>query len=203
MILPKASVASESYIGLVEAGVGVIPAGGGLKELVARVISGPMRTPHTDPLPLVQKVLETVAMAKVSTSAAEAAELGFLDENDRIVMHRDHLLYEAKQDVLRMAAKGYVPPARQPLYAGGRDVLAALHMAVWSLEQAGWASPHDGLVARQVAQAISGGDASEPQWLDEDHFLALERQGFVDLIATEKTQARVEHMLKTGKPLRN
>ncbi len=195
--------AAESYIGLVEIGVGLLPAGGGLKELVRRVISPVMAVKEADPLPLAQKILETVAMAKVSTSAAEAGEAGFLIPGDRVVMNRDHLLWEAKQEALAMASEGWKPPAPARLYAGGRDLYAALQVAVWSLEQAGYASAHDAHIARKIAYVLTGGDSSAPQWLDEDVFLRLEREAFAELCSTEKTQERIAHMLKTGKPLRN
>lgn len=199
----KAVVAAESYVGLVEVGVGIVPGGGGLKELVRRVLSPAMRTKDADPLPLAQKIFETVAMAKVSTSAGEAHELGFFRPRDRVVMNRDHLLFEARQEVLGMVADGYTPPAPRQLYAGGRDLLAALKLGAWSLVQAGWASPHDAAIAERVARVITGGDVSAPQWLDEQWFLDLEREGLVALLQTEKSQARVAHMLETGKPLRN
>lgn len=194
---------AESYIGLVESGVGLLPAGGGLRELVRRVISPIMGQPHGDPLPVAQKLLETVAMAKVSGSAEEGRELGFLSQRDRVVMSREELIYEAKQEALTMAADGYTAPLPAKLYAGGRDLFAALKVAVWSLQQAGYASEHDALVAEKVAFVLAGGDASSPGWVDEDHFLALERHAFLELIQSEKTQARIEHMLTTGKPLRN
>ena len=118
-------------------------------------------------------------------------------------MHRDHLLYEAKQEVLSMVSDGYLPPPPAPLYAGGRDLFAALKMIPWSMRQAGYASEHDALVAEKIAFVISGGDLSSPRWASEDYFLSLEREAFVELVATEKTQARIRHMLETGKPLRN
>jgi 3-hydroxyacyl-CoA dehydrogenase len=195
--------AAESYFGLVEAGVGLLPAGGGLKELVRRHLNPVMAPPEGDPLPVAQKLLELVAMAKVSGSAAEARELGFLGPNDRIVMNRDFLLAEACQEVLTMAADGYVTPAPGLLWAGGRDLLAVFEIAVWSLAQAGFASPHDALIARNVGKVLAGGDASASSWLPEEHFLRLEREGFVALVKTEKTQARMKAMLETGKPLRN
>ena len=194
---------AESYIGLVEAGVGLIPAGGGLKELVRRAVSTVAEKQHGDPLAAANHLLETVAMAKVSTSAAEASELGFLDPRDRIIMHRDHLLYEAKQEVLSMMSDGYLPPPPARIWAGGRDLFAALKIAVWSLAQAGWASEHDALVAEKIAWILAGGDLSTPQWVDEGYFLELEREAFAELVSTEKTQARIRHMLETGKPLRN
>lgn len=199
----RAVAAAESYIGLVEIGVGLVPAGGGLKELVQRVITASLDIEHADPLPAAQQILQAVGAAKVSTSAAEAREIGFLSGNDRIVMNRDHLLFEAKQEVLSMVANGYAAPDRRPLHAGGRDLFAALKLAVWSLAQAGWATEHDALIASKIALILAGGDASGESWQDEDWFLGLEREAFVELLKTEKTQARIQHMLETGKPLRN
>lgn len=195
--------AAESYLGMVEAGAGLLPAGGGLKEMVLRRLSPPMENPENDPLPLAREILETIGMAKTSTSAAEAAGLGFLGAHDRVAMNRDHLLYEARAEVLAMVAASWTPPPRARLYAGGRDLFAALKIGVWSLRQAGFASDHDALVAEKIAWVIAGGDLSAAEWVDEDYFLALERQGFAELAVTEKTQARIRHLLETGKPLRN
>jgi 3-hydroxyacyl-CoA dehydrogenase len=181
----------------------LVPGGGGLKELVRRVISPVAAQEQGDPLAAANRLLQMVGMAKTSTSAAEAREMGFLGSRDRVVMHRDHLLSEAKQEVLSMVADGYLPPPPAKLWAGGRDLLAALDIAVWSLAQGGWASEHDALVARKIAWILAGGDLSSPQWVDEDYFLALERDAFAELVATQKTQARIRHMLETGKPLRN
>ncbi len=194
--------ASESYFGQVEIGVGLLPAGGGMKELNRRLLS-PAARGGGDPLPAAQKIFETVTMAKVSTSAAEAAGFGFLGTEDRVVMNRDHLLHEAKHEVQAMLSEGWVAPVEGTLYAGGRDLLAALKVVIWSLVQAGWASPHDALVAEKTAYVLTGGDASAAQWLPEEHFLRLEREAFAELVATEKTQERIRHMLETGKPLRN
>lgn len=196
-------IAAESYVGLVEVGVGLLPAGGGLMELVRRHVNPAVALPEGDPLPAAGKILETVAMAKTSTSAAEARELGFLTPQDRIVMNRDYLLSEACQEVLTLVADGYLPPAPAQIYAGGRDLLAALKIAVWSLQQAGWASAHDALIAGKIAAILAGGDGSSPTRLSEEHFLRLEREGFVELVKTEKTQARMKFMLENGKPLRN
>lgn len=194
---------AESYIGLVEPGVGLIPAAGGVTTLVQRILSKAMQIEHTDPLPPAQQILETIGLAKVSASAAESLDLGFLTATDRIVMNRDHLLYEAKQEVLVMAAEGYVPPVRPQLYAGGRDLYAALKMGVWLMQQSGYITGHDALVGDKLAYIIAGGDLSAPQWVDESYFLDLEREAFLALAQTEKSQARMWHMLKEGKPLRN
>jgi 3-hydroxyacyl-CoA dehydrogenase len=194
---------AESYIGLVETGVGLIPAAGGVTEFVRRQLSPAMRVNHTDPLPLAQQILQTIGFAKVGASAAESRVLGFLTGQDRVVMNRDQLLYEGKQEVLAMAAQGYTPPPATDLFAGGRDLLAALKAGLWQLRQAGQISGHDALVGGKLAWIIAGGDLSAPQWLPEEHFLALELEAFIELATTEKTQARIRHMLDTGKPLRN
>jgi 3-hydroxyacyl-CoA dehydrogenase len=194
---------AESYIGLVEPGVGLVPASGGVALLVRRILSAGMQVEHSDPLPLAQKIFETIGLAKVGLSAAESRDLGFLGPNDRIVMNRDQLLYEAKQEVLNMVTEGYVPAAPAPLYAGGRDLKAALTMGVWLMQQAGYLSEHDTVIGDKLAHIIAGGDLSGAQWVDEQYFLDLERKAFLDLAATEKSQARMWHMLQTGKPLRN
>ncbi|RMH18222.1 MAG: 3-hydroxyacyl-CoA dehydrogenase/enoyl-CoA hydratase family protein [Acidobacteria bacterium] len=199
----RAVLAAESYLGLVEAGVGLLPAGGGLKELVRRLLVPAMQTAENDPLPAARRILELAATARVSSSAAEAREMGFLGPQDRIVMNRDHLLHEARREVLQMVADGYAPPPPAPLYAGGRDLYAALKIAVWSLEQAGYASAHDALIGDRIAYVVAGGDLSAPRWVDESWFLTLERRAFLELIQTDKTQARIQHMLATGKALRN
>jgi 3-hydroxyacyl-CoA dehydrogenase len=194
---------AESYIGLVEFGVGLIPAGGGVKEMVRRIISPAMQVKNTDPLPLAQQILEVIGLAKVSGSAAESRELGFLGPTDRIVMNRDQLLYEAKQEVLTLTTQGYTPPVPAKLYAGGRDLYAALKLRVWTMQQGSYISEHDALIGDKLAFVIAGGDLSASQWVAESYFLDLERQAFVDLIRTEKTQARMWHMLQTGQSLRN
>jgi 3-hydroxyacyl-CoA dehydrogenase len=194
---------AESYIGLVEPGLGLVPAAGGVAALVRRILSAGMQVEHSDPLPLAQNVLETIGLAKVGLSAAESRRLGYLEPSDRIVMNRDHLLYKAKQEVLNMIASGYVPAVPAKLYAGGRDLKAALNLGVWLQEQAGYISQHDALVGDKLAHIIAGGDLSGAQWVEEQFFLDLERQAFLDLVATEKSQARLWHMLQTGKPLRN
>jgi len=197
--------ASETYMGLVEVGVGLIPGAGGCKELVRRVVSPEMKkTPGADPLPYVQRALETIGTAKVSSSAEEARALGFLSEADRIVMNRDHLLYEAKAEVLAMHAAGYVPPTREHnCYAAGRDVRAALKTAIFGMQQGGYMSEYDATISNQLAHVLCGGALSSGQWLDEQYFLDLERAVFVELAKQPKTHERIKAMLETGKPLRN
>jgi 3-hydroxyacyl-CoA dehydrogenase len=193
----------ESYIGLVETAVGLVPAGGGCKELVRRLVSPAMRVPEAPPLPFVQRVFETIALAKVATSAVEARELGYLAEGDRIVLNPDHLLAEAKWEVLELAP-GYKPPAREAsVFAAGLPTLAALELGVRTQQWGGYASEHDGVIATRLARVLCGGELSAPQWVSEEHLLELEREAFVELLRTEKTMERIQAMLTTRKPLRN
>ncbi len=196
--------AAETYMGLVEVGVGLIPAGGGCKELIRRILSPAMKTQNADPLPFLQRVFETIALAKVSTSAEESRQMGFMTEADRVVMNRDHLLAEAKKMVLQLADNGYHPPVRgKNCYAAGRDALAALRLAVYQMHEGGYASDHDAKIANKLAYVLCGGELSSPQWVDEQYILDLEREAFLSLCGEPKTLERIWHMLQTGKPLRN
>jgi|Deesub1362A_J573_1020465.scaffolds.fasta_scaffold04971_1 3-hydroxyacyl-CoA dehydrogenase len=195
--------AAETFIGLVEMGVGVIPAGTGCKEMLRRVVNPVMRVRNADPVSVMQKVFEQIAMAKVATGAWEGFEFGFFQPGDRIIMKKEHLLAEAKRSALAMVAEGYRPPPTERIYAAGRDVLGALRAAVWSLREAGWATEHDAVIANKLAWVLCGGDLSEATWVPEEHILDLERQAFVELCRTEKTQERLAYMLEHNKPLRN
>jgi 3-hydroxyacyl-CoA dehydrogenase len=197
--------AAESYIGLVEAGVGLVPATGGCKELVRRVLSPVAKSsPKADMFPILRQIHETIAMGKVSTSAEEARQWGFLTPADRVVMNRDHLLHEAKREVLEMAESGYRSPARgKEIWATGANGLAAVEVMVWGMKEAGYASEHDALVANKSAYVLSGGKLTKPQWVDPQYILDLEREAFMSLLGEQKTIDRIRHMLKTGKPLRN
>jgi 3-hydroxyacyl-CoA dehydrogenase len=204
MAATRIVAAAETYMGLVEVGVGLIPGAGGCKELVRRVVNPEMkRTPAADPLPFVQNVLLTIGSAKVSSSAEEARTFGFLSGSDRVVMNRDHLLFEAKQEVLDLAAAGYAARAPEVCFAAGRDVLAGLKAAIYVMQQGGYMSEYDALISRKLAHVLCGGELSSPQWMPEQYFLDLERAAFVDLLAQPKTGERIRHMLETGKPLRN
>jgi len=196
--------AGDLFMGLVEVGVGLIPGGGGCKELVRRVVSPVVaRAPETDPLPLLLHIFQMVAQAKITSSALEAKEWGFLDASDHIVMNRDHLLYDAKQMVLNRYHMGYVPPVSEKIYAVGKRGFEALHATVLGMRKAGFISDHDVTVATHLARVFSGGQAFSPRWVNEQHFLDLEKEAFISLCGEPKTQARIEHMLKTNKPLRN
>ena len=197
--------ASETYMGLVEVGVGLIPGAGGCKEFVRRIVSPPQKqAPNSDAVPFLQTVLGTLGTAKVSSSAEEARSLGFLTIADRVVMNRDHLLHEAKQEVLVLAAESYTPPVRdRNCFAAGRDARAALLAAIYNLQQGGYATEYDAYVSGRLAYILCGGNLSSAQWVDEQFLLDLEREVFVELCAQPKTQERIQHMLTTGKPLRN
>lgn len=199
----EAVAAHESYIGLVEFGVGLIPAGGGVKEILRRRVNPVMRASNADVLPVMQEVFEQIALAKVATSAWEAKELGYLADTDTIVMASEHRLAKAKQRALQLVAAGTRPPEDEKVYAAGRDVYYALQMGIKSLEWGRYASEHDALVAKKLAYALCGGDLSAGTWVDAQYILDLEREAFKSLLGEEKTRARMMHMLQTGKPLRN
>ena len=196
--------ALETYVGLVEVGVGIVPAGGGCKELLRRIVAPAVRAaPDAPALPFVQRVFETIGLAKVATSAVEARELGFLEEHDVVTLDADHQLAAAKQEVLDLA-DAYTPPAREAsVYAAGLPVLAALEMGVQTLQWAGQASEHDGVVARQLARVLCGGELSLGQWVSEQHILDLEREAFLALLKEPRTMERVQGFLMTGKVIRN
>jgi 3-hydroxyacyl-CoA dehydrogenase len=196
--------AGETYMGLVEVGVGLIPAGGGTKEMVRRLVSPPLHAaPNTPPLPFLQKAFEQIALAKTATSALEAKEMAFLTENDRIVMNADHLISAAKREALDLA-DGYTPPEHaNNVYAAGRTARAALEMGVKTMQWAHYASEYDGVIAGHVARILTGGNLSLPQWVPEEYLLNLEKRAFLGLLKQEKTHERIEALLKTGKPMRN
>jgi 3-hydroxyacyl-CoA dehydrogenase len=193
----------ELYAGLVELGVGLIPGSCGVKEYVRRIVNPAIAAhPNADVLPHLQKVFEQIALAKVSGSAKEARDMGILQPADRIVMNRDHLLGEAKREALHMA-DGYQPTPPGKVWAAGRDAYAALLLGVEGLLEGRQATEHDAYIARRLAFALTGGAISEPGWVDEQVFLDLEREVFLELVQTPKTLERMAHMLQTNKPLRN
>jgi 3-hydroxyacyl-CoA dehydrogenase len=192
---------AEVYVGLVEAGVGLIPGGGGTTEMLARFTE--QLLPNEDPFSAVRKAFEQIALAKTSTSALEARDLGYLKPSDGITFNRDRLLSDAKQKVLELA-RGYVQPQpRQEIIAMGESAIANLKVAVHGLQLSRQASEHDGVIALQLAKILAGGTANRTMKLPEQHFLDLEREAFLYLVGTRKTQERIAHTLKTGKPLRN
>ncbi|HEX9617477.1 MAG TPA: 3-hydroxyacyl-CoA dehydrogenase/enoyl-CoA hydratase family protein [Anaerolineales bacterium] len=194
---------AELYTGMVEMGQGVIPAGGGTKEIVRRILNPPMRTQNVDALPFLQRIFEQIGMAKVATSAEEARQLGILGPCDRVVLNRSHLLAEAKNEVLNMVKTGFAPPLPEKLYAAGRDGLAALQVGIYMYKEGKYITEHEAVVASKLANVMTGGDLSRPAWMDEQYFLDLEREAFLSLCGEEKTQQRMWHFLQHGKMLRN
>ena len=192
---------AELYMGLVEVGVGLVPGWGGHKELLLR-LQQPRKGVPNGPMPALMTAFETISTAKVSRSAEEARDNGFLRPTDGISMNRDRLLADAKARVLALA-ENYVPPAPPKFRLPGATAAAAFTLAVNDLQRQGKASAHDATVAAVVGRVLSGGDADLQDEIEEDKLLEIERQGFVSLIRTPKTLARIEHMLETGKPLRN
>nr|MCU0511820.1 enoyl-CoA hydratase-related protein [Anaerolineae bacterium] len=192
---------AELYMGLVEFGVGLVPAGGGCKELARRLIN-PVAEAGADILPPLQKAFENIALARVSESAHQARELGFLAAADKIVMNRAHLLGEARALALALAA-AYVPRQPEKVYAAGRDAYAALMVGIAGFKESGMASAYDGVIAQHIARILTGGAPAQPQFVEQKTFLALERKAFMELAMQEKTQQRVMHMLQHNKPLRN
>ena len=197
----RAVATHESYIGLVEVGVGLLPAGGGCKEFAMRAVAD---AKGGDTSAFIQKYFRAMAMAEVSRSAEHARDIGYLRATDKVVMNRFELLEIAKAEVRALAAAGYRPPLRQmAIPAAGRSVIATIRTVLENMLAGGHISQHDYLIGCKVATIICGGDVEAGSLVDEQWYLDLERQHFMELLATEKTQARIEHMLKTGKPLRN
>jgi 3-hydroxyacyl-CoA dehydrogenase len=198
----KARAAAETYLGLVEVGVGLIPGGGGVKEMVLRATEGTV--PDEDLFPHIKKVSQTIATARVSTSAVEAREIGFLRPTDPITMNRDRLVEDARQTALAIVREGYRQPLpRQDIPVLGEPALAAIKLAIHMMVRGGFISEYDGHVAVKLAFVITGGNLTRQTRVSEQYLLDLEREAFVSLCGERKTQERIQHMLKTGKPLRN
>ncbi|MDQ7248787.1 3-hydroxyacyl-CoA dehydrogenase/enoyl-CoA hydratase family protein [Dongia sedimenti] len=192
---------AETYMGLVEVGVGLIPGWGGCKELLLRNQPGP-KDPK-GPMPPVAAAFETISLAKVAKSAAEAKELKLLRASDGITMNRDRLLFDAKARALQMLAEGYKPPEPKELRLPGPTGVTALHLAVDGFRLQGRALPHDVTVSAALADVLSGGATDFTTVVTEDQVQKLEKKAFMALLRTGPTLARMEHMLTTGKPLRN
>jgi 3-hydroxyacyl-CoA dehydrogenase len=192
---------AESYIGLPEAGIGVIPGAGGTTEMLVRAMAEV--PPDVDPFPFVREAFMTLGMAKVSTSAEEARRLGFLRPSDGITMNPDRVLYEAKQRALALAAASYRPPQPAQVMAMGQDGIARFDLELHIMRRSGWISEHDQLIGHELARVMCGGELAHPQLVSEEYLLGLEREAFARLCATPKTGERLRAMLETGKPLRN
>ncbi|MGH1404057.1 MAG: 3-hydroxyacyl-CoA dehydrogenase NAD-binding domain-containing protein [Alphaproteobacteria bacterium] len=210
---------AETYCGLVEVGVGIIPGWGGCKEMILRFqerervkFAQDMNkigkdniwfSPDTTPVGAVRKAFETIGLAAVAKSAYEAVDIGYLRETDGITMNRDRLLYDAKQRALHMVDEYVVPEKCENIHVGGAGAKMALDLAVSDLRKSGKATPHDVVVSDHLARVLSGGDKDYTEGLSEDEFLKLELAEFMKLLRYDGTLDRIEHMLSTGKPLRN
>jgi 3-hydroxyacyl-CoA dehydrogenase len=207
----KIHAAAESYSGLVETGVGLIPGGGGTKEMLIRANENAVSGEDLDLFHTLRPVFENIAMAKVGTSAEECRELGYLRRDDRVSLNRDRLVADAKQTALAMARSGWKPAAANwqegaqstQIKVLGESFLAAAKMVIHLMVRGGYASDYDAHVARKLANILAGGALSAPQLVSEQYLLDLEREAFVSLCGEKKTQERIAHTLKTGKPLRN
>jgi len=198
---PLVQAHAELYMGLVEVGVGLLPAGGGTAALLMRFAAELAPYAEADPFEGVKRAFQLISMATTSTSALEAKRLGLLRESDRITMNRDRLLTDAKARVLDLA-DGYSAPQPRSVRLLGREALGNLDYAVWAMQEAKYISVHDALIGRKVAFVLSGGDGPPRDGTLHD-ILDLEREGFLSLLGTAATQERITHTLATGKPLRN
>lgn len=203
--LPAAKVqaSSETYMGLVEVGVGVIPGGGGNKELYINHLQGMPAGVEVNLQNVANKVFETIAMAKVSTSADEARTNNFLTKEDGISFNGDHLIHDAKQSVLALSAQGYKAPVRKKVPVVGESGYATLLLGAQAMKYSGYISDHDLKIAKKLAWVLAGGNVPYGTEVDEQYLLDLEREAFLSLVGEPKTQARMQHMLVKGKPLRN
>jgi 3-hydroxyacyl-CoA dehydrogenase len=194
--------AAETYYGLVEAGVGLIPAGGGCKELTLRV-SQSMTHPDADMQPYMNQIFETIAMAKVSSSGHDAKRMGLMRPTDRIIANQDHLIYEAKKAVLGLAGGGYEPSREEKIRVVGAEGKAIMQLGAYAMKQGGYISDHDLLIANKLAHVLAGGDAPSGSMVSAQYMLDLEREAFLSLVGEPKTQQRMQHILSKGKALRN
>ena len=198
----KVVAAAETYIGLVEFGVGIIPGGAGSKEMALRATEGVLKDDVK--LNKLRDYFINVAMAKVATSAYEAFDLGILKEfKDIVVVNKDRQIATAKRHAIQMLEDGYTQPVPKKAYVLGQQALGMFLVGTDSLEKGRYASEHDKKIANKLGYVMAGGDLSEPTWVSEQYLLDLEREAFMSLTAERKTLERIEHMLKTGKPLRN
>jgi 3-hydroxyacyl-CoA dehydrogenase len=197
----RVQAAAETYMGLVEVGVGLIPAGGGTKEMLVRAMD--IAGDGADPLAHAQRVFETIGFAKVSTSAADARRIGYLRDVDAVTMNRDRLLADAKAHALARAADYVKPRPRTAIKVGGDGVQATLKLGVHLAWRAGRISEHDAFIGRKLAWILAGGSITHASTVSEQHLLDLEREAFLGLCGERRTQERIAYTLKTGKTLRN
>ena len=201
---------AELYMGLVEVGVGLLPGGGGCKEMLLRAVDTANsirpggRGESVELMEAMKKTFETIATAKVATSAHEARGLGFLSDSDRITMNRERVLSDAKARALEMVKGGYEPPVmRTDIPAPGENILAALKMGVYLMRQGDFISDHEQKMGNKIAEVLCGGNVTPGTPVSEQYLLDLEREAFKSLCGERKTQERIQYTLKTGKTLRN
>ncbi len=194
--------AAESYIGLVEVGVGLLPGGGGTKEFALR-LSDEISKEGDVQIPSLIERFKTIAMGSVATSAHEAFKMGYLNQKDRVVMNAQRNIGEAKKEVLYRSENYVTPTPRKDIHVLGRTGLGALYVAAHSLQLGQYASEHDIKIAKKIAYVLCGGDLTAPQKVSEQYLLDIEREAFMSLCGEQKTLQRIQHMLETGKPLRN
>jgi len=198
----RVRASAETYIGLVEVGAGVVPAGGGCKELYLRNLE--RWTPGSNLLPVLQQTFEAIGMAKVATSAVEARGLGFLRDSDRITMNPHRLISDAKQTVLSMVREGWrAGTPRTDITVMGRGGKAALEVVLFNMQGGQYISEHDRLIGQKLGHILCGGDLTGTQTVTEQYLLDLEREAFLSLLGERKTLERIQSLLTTGKPLRN
>ena len=203
--------AAESYVGLVEVGVGLIPAGGGTKELLIRntehlfeIPKGGLYPKQIELMPFIARAFETIAMAKVGTSGPEAVKLGYFKPTDKMTVNRDYLIEDAKKTVMAMSMEGYRPPMpKDDIRVAGENTFAMIKLALWTMHESGYITDHDVTVSEKVGYVLCGGNVLADTKVSEQYLLDLEREAFLSLCGDPKTQARIQHMLSTGKPLRN
>jgi 3-hydroxyacyl-CoA dehydrogenase len=191
-------------MGLVEAGIGLVPGGGGLKEIVRRASAWAAQVPDGDPYPWLRRGFEAAGQAKVSTSAHEARAMGFLQPTDGIVFNRQRVIAEAKRRAIALAQQGWTPPdPNEPITIVGAPAGASFLLGAQLFEWSGYASAHDKLIGEKIGHVLSGGMGPTKKVVTAQYLLDLEREAFVSLCGEQKTRDRIAHTLKTGKPLRN
>ena len=193
----------ESYIGLVEMGVGLVPGAGGLTNVAYQAARHAQYSTGTDLLPFLANGFTAAAKATVGTSALESQAIGYLQADDVIVPHRDELLFVALAQAKGLAQSGWRPPQRKPFPVAGRSGAATLRSTLVNMREGGFITEHDMLIASHMANVVCGGDVDAGTLVNEEYLMSLERKAFTDLIVKEKTQERILGMLNTGKPVRN
>ena len=193
----------ELYMGLVEVGVGVIPGGGGCAEMLQRYLGDIPPTCDFDPNPLVQQAYKNIALAQVATSAEEARAMRYLRPGDTLCLDPDALIHEARRLARSLVDGGYTPPVKRAVKLPGNSGRAAIEVFLYQMKEGGYATDHDVVVGKQLARVMTGGDVPNNTWVEEETILELEREAFLSLCGEAKTLERIQHMLNTGKPLRN